>query len=152
MAKRCSTRRFHVLHHYYRGDVLWEAWNRFDCCFVHAIQRRSSVSRVPEMGTHGLKGGAGTGPVLRAPRQYLPTKHNQAFVRQPRSGGINVNDRQYCGPLYTISTLIGRGEWAKSIKLKIKSSEGMRQSRSCRKSLLETLSVLHHLSGKLTVY
>ena len=39
------------------------------CYPVQAAPRRSSVSRVPEMGTHGLKGGTGNGAALQPPRQ-----------------------------------------------------------------------------------
>ncbi len=39
------------------------------CYPAHATPRRSSLSRVLEMGTHGLKGGSGTGPAVQAPRQ-----------------------------------------------------------------------------------
>ena len=40
---------------------------------AQATPRRSSVSRVPENGTHGLKGGYGNGPTSVEPRHSLPT-------------------------------------------------------------------------------
>jgi len=58
---RWPRQRFHDMGLYrLRGTV---------CYPVPATPRRSSVSRVPEMGTHGLKGGTGNGAVLQPPRQ-----------------------------------------------------------------------------------
>ena len=63
-AKRSNTLCFHALFVLFRrGDVPWEAWKRSVRDSVHATPLRPSVSRVQEICTHGLKGGAGIGSV-----------------------------------------------------------------------------------------
>ena len=61
-AERRDLPRHRVANHR-RGDARRCTWGRDANLVVHAPSRRPSVSRVPEIGTHGLKGGSALSPM-----------------------------------------------------------------------------------------
>ena len=61
-AERRDLPRHRVANHR-RGDARRCTWGRDANLVAHAPSRRPSVSRVPEIGTHGLKGGSALSPM-----------------------------------------------------------------------------------------